>query len=56
MKGGSDVELSGQELEDGQIVKQDFESSEEDKSAFKEREQGQGDDTHCPLWLRQLEL
>ena len=49
IEGESDIELSGDEEEDGQAVEQDIESSEEDSSAD---EEGENDDTQWPFWIR----
>lgn len=46
------LELSGDEVVEGQTVEQEGENSEGDVSAFKESEQGQRNNTHCPLWIR----
>ena len=50
--GESDLELSGDEVEEGQAVEMEGESSEEDISALEETEQGERDNTDRPLWIR----
>ena len=49
----SDVELSEDEVEEGQREEED-ESSEEDAAAVKEAEPepGKSDDIHCVLWIK----
>lgn len=45
MKGESDLQLSGDEVEQGQPLEQKGESSEEDIPAFEESESGQNNGT-----------
>lgn len=52
VEGESDIELSGDEVQEGQTEEQEGESSEEEVSAAEEPEQEECQDTRGPLWIK----